>query len=46
MMRFMFILPMPPLMPLIAFCMVIGDFSESLPNGASLTGLASGKWEI
>jgi hypothetical protein len=25
---------------------VMGDFSESLPNGASLTGLASGKWEI
>ena len=25
---------------------VMGDFSEALPNGASLTGLAKGKWEI
>lgn len=25
---------------------VMGDFSESLPNGESLTGLAKGKWEI
>ena len=25
---------------------VMGDFSESLPNGVSLTGLAKGKWEI
>jgi hypothetical protein len=25
---------------------VMGDFSELLPNGVSLTGLASGKWEI
>jgi hypothetical protein len=25
---------------------VMGDFSESLPNGVSLTGLANGKWVI
>ena len=25
---------------------VMGDFSEALPNGVSLTGLAKGKWEI
>jgi hypothetical protein len=25
---------------------VMGDFSELLPNGESLTGLAKGKWEI
>lgn len=25
---------------------VMGDFSETLPNGENLTGLAEGKWEI
>jgi hypothetical protein len=25
---------------------VMGDFSEALPNGENLTGLAKGKWEI